>query len=146
MDTKKFIIATLAGTITSFIAGWLIYGMALHGYMVSNTVEGANKEMPDFLWLVLGHICFAALVTYIFMKWAGIRTLSAGLTGGFIIGILVSLGYDFASYGVGNYFTSLAPVFVDAIAGAVVWAIGGAGVGWALGLGGGGAADTRDAG
>ena len=138
MDTKKFVIATLAGTVTSFIVGFLIYGLALQSYMASNTMAGVNKDTPDFLWLVLAHVCFAMAVTYIFMKWAGISTVGAGLTGAFVIGLLISLGYDFAMYGTSNMMSGISMVLVDAVASAVVWAAGGAGVGWALGMGGGG--------
>jgi hypothetical protein len=136
MDAKKFLIGTLAGTVTSFIVAYLLYGMLLHSYMASNSMEGVGKETPDFLWVVLGHIFFSAGVTYIFLKWAGIKTIAAGATGGFIIGLLFSLGWDFTMLGTSNIMTGgVTMAVVDAIAGGIIWAAGGAGVGWALGLG-----------
>jgi hypothetical protein len=143
MDTKKFLLGTLAGTVTSFIVGFLIYGLALQSYMASNTMAGVNKATPDFLWLVLAHVCFAMAVTYIFMKWAGISTIGAGAAGAFVIGLLISLGYDFSMYGTSNIMSGMSMIAVDAVASAVIWAAGGAGVGWALGLGGGGERGMR---
>ncbi len=131
MDTKKVLIGTAAGTITSFIAGFLIFGFALKDWMTENL---ASKEPPEFHWVIISHVLFAFLVTYIFIKWAGISTLTAGLKAGALIGFFVCLGYNFVNLGSTELFTGgISAAIIDALGGTIIWAAGGAGVGWALG-------------
>ena len=133
MDSTKLLTGTIAGTITSFITGFLIFGLALAGYMGENT---AMKVEPNFVWLVVGHIIFAFLLTYIFLQWAGIKTVNGGLKAGLTIGLLIGLGYNAVLLGNSDLFTGgVVPAVIDAIGGAIIWAAGGAGVGWALGRG-----------
>jgi hypothetical protein len=135
MDTTKLLTGTLAGTVTSFIVGFLTFGLLLKDYAAANHMDGFTKDPPDYLWLVIGHVVFAFLVTYIFLKWAGISTAVSGAKAAFIIGILFSLGINCFLHGESNIFNGLEGVFVHAIVGSVIWAAGGAGVGWALGRG-----------
>ena len=133
MDTSKMIMATIVGAFTSFIAGFLIYGLALHMYFAENT--SGMLEEPNFVWLIVGHLSFSFLTTYIFMKWAGIKSLATGASAGVIIGILFTLGHVSFALGTSEMYNSITPAFVDTVAGAVVWMFGGAGVGWWLGRG-----------
>ena len=131
MDTKKLLLGTLAGTITSFITGFLVFGLALNSFMTSNV---SIKDPPEYHWLIIGHIFFAFLVTYIFMKWAGISTLAGGLKAATLIGLLASLGYNFTFLGTTGVFPGgISAAIVDAIGSTLIWAGGGAGVGWILG-------------
>jgi hypothetical protein len=132
MDSKSFIIATLAGTVSSFIVGFLIYGMALQGYMEANTMEGIGKE-PNMLWIVISHVILGAGITYIWMKWAGIKTLVSGLTGGLTIGLFFGLSLGCVFFGTLNFYSGMVPMVVDSVAGALIWAGAGAGAGWSLG-------------
>ena len=135
MDIQKFALATLAGTITSFITAYLIYGLALHGYMETNIMAGLGKAEPDFMWLIIGHVFLGMVVTYIFMK-AGINNLKDGLMVGLTLGILIGLGYNMVNHGTTNMFTGgLATVLLVTVADGIIWAIAGAGVAWALGMG-----------
>ena len=134
MDSTKLILGTVVGTITSFIVGFLIFGLALAGYMAENT---AAKEPMEFHWLVIGHVFLALLLTYIFMKWAGIKTVGSGATAGAIIGLLAALGFNFIWLGTTGLFTGgVVAAIVDGVGAAIVSAAGGAGVGWVLGRGG----------
>lgn len=132
MNTSKFLTGTIVGTIVGFGAGFLIFGFALGSFMEANT---SGKAEPEMLWLVLGHLFYAALLTYIFLQWAGISTPMTGAKAGFIITLLGGLGTNMIWYAVSNLFTSTQGVFIDAVAGAVVWAIAGAAIGWVLGRG-----------
>ena len=135
MNVKKFLTGTLAGTIDSFIVAYIIFKFALHSYFGESRMEGVTMEVPDLPWVVIGHICMSAALTYIFIKWANVKTVMAGLNGGLIIGLLTSLGYGLIDYGTSNVFSSVIPALVEAFAGGIVWAAGGAAIGWALSLG-----------
>jgi hypothetical protein len=133
MDTTKLILGTIAGTITSFIVGFLLFGFALAGFMAENV---AGKEPMDMVMLIVGHVFLALLITYIFLKWAGIKTIGGGATGGFIIGLLAALGFNFIWYATTTLFPGgLTAVLVDAFGTAIVAAAAGAGAGWVLGRG-----------
>ena len=131
MDIKKLLLGTLVGTITSFIVAFLIFGVALKDYMAENA---SAIDPPRFQWLILAHIIFALLTTIIFLKWAGIKTAASGAKAGFLIGILVALGSNFIWLGTSDLFTGgLTTAILDAVGGSLIWAAGGAGVGWILG-------------
>ncbi|MGE0590592.1 MAG: hypothetical protein AB7O48_18570, partial [Cyclobacteriaceae bacterium] len=60
MDAKKRIMATLAGFVVFFLLGWLIYGMLMMDFYMSNagTATGVQREETDMIWwaLVLGNV------------------------------------------------------------------------------------------
>lgn len=135
MDTKKLLLGIVAGTIGSFIVGYLMYGVLLHSYFESNTMEGLGKAEPNIMLIAVGHVFFSAALTYIFLHVGNVKTLIGGLTAGVIIGLLISLSFDIVMYATTNMITDLAVVCVDAFAGALVWGAGGAAIGWVLGMG-----------
>ena len=65
MDAKKFALGTVAGGVTYFLLGWLIYGVVLVKFMDANmgSATGVMKETPDFLWLIIGNLAWGALLT-----------------------------------------------------------------------------------
>ena len=67
MDAKRFTTATLAGAVTLFVAGYLIYGLALADFYAANvgSATGVEKDPPIWLYLVLGQLVFAAFVTLV---------------------------------------------------------------------------------
>lgn len=131
MDTTKFITGTLAGTVVGMLASSLIFGFALSSYMASNA---AVKSEPDMLWLLLGHLVFAGLLTYIFLHWASIKTAVSGAKAGALIGFLMCLSMDLVYFATSDMFTG-GPIvaLVDSVGTGVAWAVGGAAIGWVLG-------------
>ena len=134
MDTKNFVMGSVAGAVTSFIAGFLFYGLALKSYLAANKMEGVMNDPPNFVLVILAHLVFGAFLCYIFQKWAGISTLVGGAKAGATIGLLFSLANAILWLGTSNIYTGgAAPALVEVLVGVVIWAAGGAGVGWALG-------------
>lgn len=131
MDTTKLLLGTLVGAVTSFIAGGLVFGLALSTYLETNAGFSAS---PNFVWIIIGHLILSFLITYIFIQWAGISTLATGAKAGAAIGFLIALGYNSFLMGGTDLFTGgVVTIIVDAIGTAVLWAAGGAGIGWYLG-------------
>ena len=79
MTTQKFAWAIIAGGVTLFILGGILYGWLLMDFFAANsgTAQGVMKETPEWLWLGLGELAFAALLTTVIGTWAGV-TLSHG--------------------------------------------------------------------
>lgn len=132
MDLKKLLLATLAGGITLFVLGFLLYGMLLENYFQGQMTSGVMKEEPDMVFLALGNLFAALLLVYIFMKWAAISTFRTGLEAGAIIGLLVSLMWDLTMYAVADMST-LQGALVDALVYTVMFAVAGGVIGWVLG-------------
>jgi hypothetical protein len=136
MNTNKFLLGTLAGGVALFILGYLVWGMALMGFMESNAGSATGVMKTDMVWwsLILGNLFWGALLSYIFLKWAGISTFAGGASAGAVLGLLISGGIDFIMYGTSNLM-NLTAVIVDIIANIVVMAIVGGVVGLVLGSG-----------
>jgi hypothetical protein len=133
MNVQKLLTGTIVGAVVALIMGYLIFGMALNSYMAENA---SAKAEPDMLWLIFGHLAYGGLLTYIFLQWANISTPVSGAKAGAIIALLGGLGFNWIWHGTSDMFPGgCVATLIDAAGGAVVWAIGGAAIGWVLGRG-----------
>src|SRR5262245_63761378 len=93
MNTRV-IVAAIFGGATYFLFGFLIYGLLLDPLVMRpNMIEysGLAKDPPAWIPLVLANIVQGFFLAYIFDKWAGARTWSAGASAGAIIMFLIAL-------------------------------------------------------
>ena len=134
MNSKKLIVGTLIGAIVLFLLGYLFYANLLADYFAANMsgMEEFSKDPPDLLFIFIGNICTALMLSYIFIKWAGIKTFSTGVKAGAIIGLLASLGYNFIFYGT-TTIPTLELVAVDSLVTMVMLGIAGGFIGMVLG-------------
>lgn len=136
MDAKKFALGTVAGGVAYFLLGWLIYGVALAKFFDDNSgsATGVMKETPDFLWLIIGNLAWGALLTWIFLRWAGIKTFGAGAQAGLVLGLLMTLAFDSMMYATSNVM-NMTGMLTDVVVGTVMSAVAGGVVGAVLGMG-----------
>lgn len=132
---NKTIMAIVAGAVTLFILGGLVYGALLAGFYEANlgSATGVAREVPIWWAVLVGELGFAALLTYVF-RHGGISTASAGLRVGAIFGLLFGLALAFNLYGVTNWST-VTVAFVEPLVTAVRVSLAGAVIGWVLGRG-----------
>lgn len=133
----RVLAAAVAGGITFFILGFVIYGLLLDPMVIRpnmNTFAGLMKETPDFIPLVLANIVSALLLAYIFDKWAGIRTFIGGLQAGAIIWFLIALSFQLMFMAFWNLSKNYIPAVADVIGSTVMGAIGGGVIGQVLGM------------
>ena len=73
--------ATPISGIVLFFLGYLIYGILIESFFLDHTGSATNvmKTEMKFWPLILGNLSLAALLSYIFLKWAGITTFVGGL-------------------------------------------------------------------
>lgn len=137
MNTKV-LLAALAGGVTSFLLGWVFYGILLGDFFAANigTATGVMKDEASMGWvpLIVGNLATGLLFALIYSRWAGITTFKTGAIGGAWVGFLVALSYDMVSLGTANIMNSTAAM-VDPLVAAVMSAIIGGVVGLALGYG-----------
>ena len=108
------------------ILGYVFYGVLLSGFFESNagSATGVARTPDELIWwgLILGSLAFAALITYIFLKWANISTLMSGLRSGAVIGLLLALSFDLIMYAT-SHLMNLTAVIVDVIVAVIMTAI-----------------------
>ena len=136
MNTNKILIAGVAGGIAAFLFGFLIWGLAMQGFMESHSLAPAGLEKePMLMWaIIVGNLAFGFLYAIIYGRWAGIKTLKTGAVAGVVIGLLIGINYDFMTYAMMNVM-DLTGVMVDIVVNAVYGGLVGGVVGWVLGMG-----------
>jgi len=132
---KKFLIATVVGGVTFFLLGGLIYEVILGDFYEANlgSATGVLREVPIWWAMAVSQLGLAALVTYVFQH-ADVATASGGLKTGAIFGILFGIALAFDLYGVTNW-SNTTVAFVEPLVTAARMALGGAVIGWTLGMG-----------
>lgn len=134
MNTK-LILAALAGAVTLFLTGWLLYGMALKGFFdaqVLSSARGVMREQPDLLAVFGGCLAWSLLLALLYSRYATITTFRGGAITGAWIGFLIALGAGLFSYASMNV-TEISAVLVDPFVNAVQMAVAGGVVGAVLG-------------
>ncbi|MDA0328665.1 MAG: hypothetical protein O2958_06620 [Gemmatimonadetes bacterium] len=133
---KKMILGSVAGGVTLFLLGGLIYEFLFADFIAGNagSATGVWKDPPIFWGLGVSQLALAALVTYTFDR-AGVASALDGLKAGAIFGLLlgVSIAMDF--YSVMNV-SNLTATMVEPIFWVVRTAVAGGVIGWTLGMGG----------
>lgn len=128
--------ATLAGFVVLFLLGWLFYGMLLMDFYQNNSgsATGVMKAETEMVWwaLVVGNICQAYLLVYIFGKWANISTFSGGLWSGAVIGLIIGLAFNLNMFATSNLM-NLTAALVDPLVSAVMMGMTGGVIGVVLG-------------
>ncbi len=133
MKSNNILIGGLIGGVTSFLLGWIIYGVLLKDAMTS-PVSGLMKPETDMVWWAMIGSCLAQgfLLSYIFGRWANITTAVGGASAGATLGILMALYYDLGFYAMSNMFT-MQTMLMDIVMSGVMMGAVGAVVGWWLG-------------
>ena len=133
MNTKQFVIATLAGFITLFLLGFLFYGLLLMDFYAANTgsATGVARDTPIWWALGLGELTLAAFLTLVLGRWAGISTPKGGFMAGAIIGCLLALAIGLGIYATMNT-TTITVVLVDVLVAGIRLGIAGSVIGTVL--------------
>ena len=126
--------ATLTGGITMMLLGFLIYVFLLPNTFTDMGISNdLMKTEPDLLMIFLGNVAGAALLAYVYSRWAQISTFPTGAQAGAIFGLLIALYSGFIQYGTTNISSSLTPYLLDAVISTIMWAVVGGVVGLVLG-------------
>jgi hypothetical protein len=136
MNTNKILLGGLAGTVTYFFLGWIIYGMLLMDYMNANYNQCTMNPNGEMVWwaLILSNVASAFLLALIF-NWSNTKGWMGGAKIAGIVGVLMITSYDLSMYSMSTTFNSLSVVLIDIVIGTVFTAIVGAVIGLVMGLG-----------
>ena len=132
MDLKSISLGTLAGFITTFFLGYLIFGVLGGVEQVHGDDPAGLRAAPLMGAITLVEIATALLITLIYHQWAGIKTFATGAKNGLWIGLLLGL-ISQADFFAMTTTTSESGVLFYAVAHAIRTAITGGVIGWVLG-------------
>ena len=133
MSQGRFWTASLAGGVTLFLAGFLLWGLALAGFYEAHmvSVPGVNKETADMFHLAISQIVWAILLTVVMGKWAGVSGFGKGLMVGAVMGFLMSLSVGLSQFSMMNL-ADLTLVLTDPFISAIWSGLGGGVIGLVL--------------
>lgn len=132
MSVKNFVLATVAGGVTLFVLGGVLYGLLLFDFFESHSAPNIMRETPIWWALITGELLLAALVTLIFGRWASISTPLSGLKAGAIIGLLLAAAVNLTMYATSSIVDPTAGV-ADVVVSVIRLGIAGAVIGLVLG-------------
>lgn len=126
MFSKSNLLAGIAGGITHFLLGYLIYGMMMRDFFAENLIN-ANIYRPEgseiMLFIALGALAQGFFMSTIYSKWArGIHSARQGVEFGALVGAFVGIGIGLLNYGVMNGLGKKGTL-VDAIVAIVFFAV-----------------------
>lgn len=132
MDSKKILIGGITGGIVNFLLGWLVWGILLAETMESHMMvyEGLMRGPENMLlWaMAVSSLSIGFLLAYVFSK-ASINSAGSGFSTGAIIGLLMTIFFDFLLHGQMNIIDTTG-ILIDIAASAIVVGIMGAIIGW----------------
>ena len=134
MDFKSISLATLAGAVTLFVLGFLIY-VQLGGIdMMFNGPEAATGRKAEVALgpIFLMEILYALLIAIIYQHWAKIRTFATGAKNGLWIGVILG-GISLLDYFAATNLTSISGVVFGMVTYGVRIAIAAGVIGLVLG-------------
>lgn len=111
MNTKKFILASLAGGIVTFLLGGLWHAIILADFYETHSAALARPE-PNMIMVALGSLVIAVLMAYTYpIGYKGGSAVKEGFRFGALIGLIWVLPVSLIFSGVWNY--PLVAVIVD---------------------------------
>ena len=111
MNVKKWFLAGLVGFVVMFILSGLWYMLIMDAFY-REQVGGLMREQYNFIFIVLGYLVMAFLMSYIYpIGYKGGSPAKEGLRFGVLIGLLVWLSSNLILYGAHNM--TLSATLVD---------------------------------
>jgi hypothetical protein len=127
MNTKQWVVGTVAGAIVLYAVGYVIFEVLLGDFYAANggSATGVSRD-PQILWaVVVGGLAYAALILYAVRANVASLTVVGGMKAGATVGFLIWLVADFTLYGITNI-NNLTVTIVDPLVELVHGGIAGA--------------------
>ena len=128
MNSLPHLVAIVASFLILFFLNYLFYGVLAAEFFENHagSASGVQKEQVDMIFIFLGTLVQAVVLTFLYAKWAnGRHDLTAGARFGALAGTFAGFGMTLIMYGTSNLFDKTA-LFVDGLWYIVLYAICGA--------------------
>jgi hypothetical protein len=115
MDAK-ILKGTVFGGIVYFLLGWLVYGILMADFSLTNYNQCMNRPSADMIWwaIILSNLIYALFLTLV-LKWSGAKGWMDGLKTGALFGLLFGVTIDLSYYSMTTMFISISSMLVDMI-------------------------------
>ena len=129
MFSKQNLLATVAGTVTMFVLGYLIWGMATASFFEAHSIINVMKpdEEMNMGFIFLGNLFAAFGMSSLYGKWArGYHGFGEGFGFGAWIGFIIGVGMGLLWLGTSNFMDAtghLAEAALDIVFYGVVGAV-----------------------
>ena len=136
MKTNKILLGGLAGGVTFFILGWLVYGVLLMDYVRDNQNQCVMRLNDDMVWwaLILSNLAIGFLFSIVF-GWSNTKGVLSGAKVGAILGLLITIAGDAGIYAMSTSFNNFTAVIIDIVVYTVMCTIVGAVIALVMSLG-----------
>lgn len=136
MKTNKILLGGIAGGVTFFLLGWVVYGMLLMNFTTANYNQCAMRPMQEMVWwaMILSNLAFGFLLSLVF-SWSNTTGTMTGAKIAGILGFLIAVAIDLSYYAMSTLFSNLTAVFVDIIVFTALSAVTGVVVALVIGMG-----------
>ncbi len=120
----KILKGTVFGGIVYFLLGWLVYGILLADFSLTNYNQCSMRPMTDMVWwaLIVSNLVYALFLTLV-LKWSGASGWMDGLKTGALFGLLFVLTIDLSFYSMTTMFNSVGAMLADMFVSTVMAAI-----------------------
>lgn len=120
----KILKGTVFGGIVYFLLGWLVYGILLADFSLTNYNQCSMRPMTDMVWwaLIVSNLVYALFLTLV-LKWSGASGWMDGLKTGALFGLLFVLTIDLSFYSMTTMFNSVGAMLADMVVSTVMAAI-----------------------
>jgi uncharacterized membrane protein len=114
VNTKQWVVGTIAGGIVLFVLGYVFFDLLLGDFYAANSgsATGVMREAPVFWAVGVGAIAYTVLVLYALRSQGASVSVATGMKTGAIVGCLIWLCADFTLYGITNM-SNLTVTIVD---------------------------------
>lgn len=120
----KILKGTIFGGLAYFLIGWLVYGIILMDFFMSNSNQCANRPGGEMIWwaIIVSNLCAALLLT-IFLDRSNAKSVADGVTTGAIFGALFTATIDLSFWSMTTMYNSIWPIVVEIAVSAVIYAL-----------------------
>jgi hypothetical protein len=136
MKTNKILFGGIAGGVSFFLLGWLVYGILLMNFTKANYNQCSMRPMEEMIWwaMILSNLAFGFLLSVV-CGWSNTTRFIDGAKMGAVLGLLLGLSIDLSFYSMSTMYSNLTAILVDIIAYTFMTAVAGAVVAWVMGMG-----------
>lgn len=120
----KILKGTIFGGLAYFLIGWLVYGIILMDFFMSNSNQCANRPGGEMIWwaIIVSNLCAALLLT-IFLDRSNAKSVADGVKTGAIFGALFTATIDLSFWSMTTMYNSIWPIVVEIAVSAVIYAL-----------------------
>lgn len=136
MNTKKILLGGIAGGVAFFLFGWLVYGILMKDFMAANLNQCMMKPEEEMGMgaMIVSNLSLGFILALI-IGWSKTSGAVSGLKIGGIVGLLFAINLDMMFYAMTTMFSNFTAIVTDIAIFTVMSAVGGAIVGWVMGMG-----------